>query len=329
MTTKRSRRRRDSWMSTSSDSSSTSTTSTSSSDEEYRRRIRKREERKWREKREKEEKRRTRAKETKESDVQERERRRMKEDVDESWETMKLRLDEVERIAQRLSFLKPFDSDYAGLYIRLKAIRADLVDGILPPSWPRDPGFISRHSLASSTLTVPSYAPDTSSTPIHSVATQATRPSTFTPIRRKCYFCGRGSHKIRNCRVAVWYLKQGKCIRVESTSLIMHVDGTPIAIGRCYTLKDRIDARFLLRSRCSRTQPLRRPAPQHAAAISISASIPSRVTFTTVTQVKSMPTCGESSISKEPTRPGRSFTIVAAQEPVKQVRSRRMSSGEG
>ncbi|KAJ3528089.1 hypothetical protein NMY22_g9547 [Coprinellus aureogranulatus] len=321
MTMPRSRRRRDSWTSTSSDSSSTSTTSTSSSDKEYQRRIRKRQERK----REKEEKRRTRAKE---SDVQERERRRIKEDVDESWETMKLRLDEVERIAQRLSFLKPFDSDYAGLYTRLKAIRADLVDGILPPSWPRESGSISRHSLASSTL-MPSYAPDARSTPIHSVATQATRASTFTPICRKCYFCGHDSHKIRNCRVAVRYLKQGKCIRVESTSLIMHVDGMPIVISRRYTLKDSIDARFPLRSSRPRTQPLRRPAPPHAAASSISESTPSRVTFTTVTQLKSTPTCNESSISKEPTRLGLSFAIFAAREPVKQARSRRVSSGEG
>ncbi|KAJ3503357.1 hypothetical protein NMY22_g18274 [Coprinellus aureogranulatus] len=235
---------------------------------------------------------------------------------------MKLRLDEVERIAQRLSFLKPFDSDYAGHYIRLKAIRADLVDGILPPSWPRDHGFIPRHSLASSTLT-PSYAPNASPTFVYPVATQATRPSRLTPICRKCYFCGHDSHKIRNCRVAARYLKQGKCIRVESTSLIMHIDGTPIVISRRYTLKDRIDARFPLRSIRSRThQPLRRQASHHAVASSSSASIPSRVAFTMVTRVKSAPnrddSC-ESSISKEPTRLGRLFTTVAAQEPVKQV----------
>ncbi|KAJ3510680.1 hypothetical protein NMY22_g15900 [Coprinellus aureogranulatus] len=212
---------------------------------------------------------------------------------------------------------------------RLKAIRADLVDGILPPSWPRESGFISRHLRASTTTPTHPYTSDASSTPVHSVAMQATRPSTFTPIRRKCYFCGHGSHKIRNCRVAVRYLKQGKCIRVESTSLIMHVDGTPIVIGRRYTLKDHIDAQFPLRSRCSRTQPLRRPAPQHTATSSISASIPSRVAFTTVTQLKSTPTCDESSIGKEPTRLGRSLAIFAAREPFEKVCSRRISSGEG
>lgn len=235
---------------------------------------------------------------------------------DEDWRT---RLDEVEAITRRLWVLSTVEQEYAALYVRLKAVRADLVDQIPPPSWPRAPG--------------PIFNPQISSNSADSYAANAS-PSTKQPFLstlpfRRCHFCGHQSHMIRNCRVAARYVKQGRCTRAASTGHFIQINGTPIYVSRKRTLKEHIDSHLHSRSYPrSQAHPCLRASQQSSNTRIVATTRLSAVSTISVKALSTLSMFSTDASSKTTSRKTL-LTAPKARDASEGDASRRMSSGEG